>query len=298
MKKINTSNVTSTARQPFLGRSVSHLVESILEGDDSVVKGIIQDTSLATILWGLTNSTPSGATYTLTAGAIYFGGEVYQVDAQTVTVTGANKLVGTITTTYQGGDPVQLTDGNSVSVHEIRKIVFSDAASGSGSFDFGDVSGNYEDAILIINNLKDVPVVQTSSPVAATAITVNVVSGGPWTYNTDVYRYSYYILHNICHLSFKITFTVTSGAVIDKIRVPLPTGISKATTGGEPYSQRGIFAWKAAGGTTDYAMGYCNINDDGTEGNRIVCYRNDGSKNITSSTVATEVYGEISFPLA
>lgn len=298
MKKINTSNVTSTSRQPFLGRSVAHLVEAITEGDNSVARGILEDETLATILWGLTNSTSGGATYTLSAGAIYYGGEVYQVDAQTVTVTGANKLVGTITTTYQSGDPVTMTDGSTKNVHEIRKIVFSNATAGSGDFDFGNISGNYEDAVEIVSNLKAVPVVQTASPVAATTITVSTVSGGPWTYNTDVYKYSYYILHNICYLSFKITFTVTGGAVIDKIRVPLPTGISKATTGGEPYSQRGLFVWKAVGGTTDYAMGYCNINDDGTEGNRIVCYRNDGSKNITSSTVATEVYGQIAFPLA
>lgn len=298
MKKIDTSNVTSTVRQPFLGRSVTHLVESIKEGDDSIIQGVIQDTSLATILWGLTNSTPGGATYTLSAGGIYFGGEVYQVDAQTVTVTGANRLVGTITTTYQSGDPVTLSDISTANVHEIRKIVFSDAAAGSGSFDFGTIAGVYSSAILIINNLKDVPVIQTASPLAATAITVSTVSGGPWTYNTDVYAYSYYILHNICHLSFKITFTVTGGAVIDKIRIPLPLGLTKATTGAETYSQRGAFWWKAVGGTTDYTSGYVNANDDGTEGQRLVCIRNDSAVNITSSTVATVLIGHISFPLA
>lgn len=297
MKKINTSNVTSTVRQPFLGRSVTHLVESIKEGDDSIIQGVIQDTTLATILWGLTNSTPGGATYTLSAGAIYFGGEVYQVDAQTVTVTGANGLVGTITTTYQSGDPVTLSDSSTANVHEIRKIVFSDAASGSGSFDFGTIAGVYSSAILIINNLKDAPVIQTASPLAATAITVSQVSGG-WVYNTDVYAYSYYILHNICHLSFKITFTVSTGGVIDKIRIPLPLGLAKATTGGEAYSQRGSFWWKAVGGTTDYTSGFINANDDGTEGQRLVCIRNDSTKDITASTVATELRGFISFPLA
>lgn len=298
MKKINTSSVTSTVRQPFLGRSVTHLVESIKEGDDSIVKGTIQDTTLATILWGLTNSTPGGATYTLTAGAIYFGGEVYQVDAQTVTVTGVNRLVGTITTTYQSGDPVTLSDSSTANVHEIRKIVFSDAAAGSGSFDFGTIAGVYSSAILIIDNLKDVPIITSASPLAATAITVSTVSGGPWTYNTDVYRYTYYILHNILHLSFKITFTVTGGAVIDKIRIPLPLGITKTTARLEAYSMRGTFSFIAVGGTTDYAVGYINEIDDGTEGQRLVCIRNDGAKNITSSTVATELRGQISFPLA
>jgi hypothetical protein len=296
MKKINTSNVSSTSRQPFLGRSVSHLVESITEGDDSIIKGTIQDTSLATILWGLTNSTPGGATYTLTAGGIYFGGEVYSVDAQTVTVTGANRLVGTITTTYQSGDPVTMTDGTLKNVHEIRKIVFSDAASGSGSFDFGTIAGVYSSAILIIDNLKDVPVIQTATSNGLT-ITANNVSGG-FVYNTDVYAYSYYILHNICHLSFKISFTVSTGGVIDKIRIPLPLGITKATTGGETYSQRGSWIWRAVGGTTNYTIGYINANDDGTEGQRLVCYRGDAGIDITASTVATVLIGNISFPLA
>jgi hypothetical protein len=298
MKKINTSNVTSTSRQPFLGRSVTHLVESVKEGDDSIVQGIIQDTAKATILWGLTNSTPGGATYTLTAGGIYFGGEVYSVDAQTVTVTGANRLVAKITTTYQGGDPVTMTDGTLKNVHEIRKIVFSDAASGSGDFDFGYISGVYVDAIDVIDNLKAVPVVQTATSNGLT-ITANNVSG-TFGYTTDVYAYSYYILHNICHLSFKITFTVSgAGATIDKLRIPLPTGISKATTGGETYSQRGTWAWKAPTGTTDYAMGLVYANDDGTEGQRLVLYRSEGGDDeITASVVATEVTGFISFPLA
>lgn len=298
MKKIDTTQVAPNKRQPFYARHNRHLQESISEGDDSIIQGAIQDTALATILWGLTNSTPGGATYTLSAGAIYFGGEVYQVDAQTVTVTGTNRLVGTITTTYQSGEPSKFSSGALINVAQIRKIVFSDAASGSGDFDFGTIAGVYSDAILVINNLKDVPVIQTASPLAATAITVSTVSGGPWAYNTDVYAYSYYILHNICHLSFKITFTVTTGAVIDKIRIPLPLGLSKATTGAETYSQRGAFWWKAVGGTTDYTSGFINANDDGTEGQRLVCIRNDSAVNITSSTVATVLVGHISFPLA
>lgn len=296
MKKVINASIT-TAKQPYYGRTMDHVMQGIAEGDDSNVRAVIEDATKATILWGVVNSTPAGATYTLTAGAIYWAGEIYQVDAQTVTVTGANKLVATITTTYQAGDPVTMSDNTTASVHAIRKLVFSDAASGSGDFNFGTIAGVYETAIEILNNLKEVTVVQSSSPVAATAITVNTVSGGPWTYNTDVYKYAYYILHNICYLSFKITLSVTAGAVVDKIRVPLPLGLSKATTGGEPFSQRGLFIWKAPTGTTDYAMGYCNINDDGTEGNRIVCYRNDGAKNITSSVVATELYGQIAFPL-
>lgn len=298
MKKINTSNVTSTSRQPFLGRSVTHLVESVKEGDDSIVQGIIQDTAKATILWGLTNSTPGGATYTLTAGGIYFGGEVYSVDAQTVTVTGANRLVAKITTTYQGGDPVTMTDGTLKNVHEIRKIVFSDAASGSGDFDFGDISGVYVDAILIMNNLKKFPIITTSSSNGQT-IQVDVSGSGPFAYNNDVYKYSYYIERGLCHLSFKIVFDITDGAVIERVDIPLPIGIVKSTTATEAFAMRGICKFEVPTATSNYGSMTAYSDFGGAEGQRISLLRNETTTSLTWETGKTvTLRGQISFPLA
>lgn len=146
MKKINTSNVTSTVRQPFLGRSISHLKEGIMENDDSLLKAILEGISSTTyttnvplILFGCVNTgnlSGAGLPYAISAGAIYYNGEIYQVAAASGTITGANVVLLTITTTYQSGDPVTMTDGSLKNVHEIVTMNVSEAASGSGTADF------------------------------------------------------------------------------------------------------------------------------------------------------------------
>lgn len=298
MKKINTSNVTSVSRQPFLGRSVSHVMDALTESFDSTIQGLIEDISLATILWGLGNATPAGATYTLSVGAIYFGGEIYEVDAQTVTVTGSNRLVGTITTTYQSGDPVTMTDGSLQNVHEIRKIVFSNAAAGSGDFDFGTIAGIYVDAILIMNNLKKFPIITTSTSNGQT-IQVSIVGSGPFTYNNDIYKYSYYIDRGLCHLSFKIIFDITDGAVIDRIDVPLPVGIVKSTTATENFAFRGICKFQVPTATSNYGDGTVYSDFGGAEGQRVSIIRNMQTEDITWETGTTATLrGQICFPLA
>lgn len=145
MKKINTSNVTSTARQPLLGRSISHLVESVKEGDDSTVQGILNTLNIGytsndvIILYGCVltgNYSGAGNAYSVTSGAVYYNGEVYLVDAVSGTISGTNVLIGTLTTTYQSGDPVQMSDGSLKNVHEIRTFVISQAGTGTGTKDY------------------------------------------------------------------------------------------------------------------------------------------------------------------
>lgn len=134
MKKINTSNVTSTAKQPLLGRSITHLTEGIVETFDSVLKKIIYSYSAGdvVILEGLVDSGTVGVNFNISAGSVYYNGEVYQVAAASGVYAGTVAVL-TLTTTYQSGDPVQFTDGSTHNVHEINKMVISNAASGSGT---------------------------------------------------------------------------------------------------------------------------------------------------------------------
>lgn len=145
MKKINTSNVTSTARQPLLGRSITHLSEGVSENDNSLFNGILNTLNIGyttndvIILHGcvLTGSySGAGNAYSVTAGAVYYNGEIYQVDAVSGTISGTNVLIGSVSTTYQSGDPVQMSDGNLKNVHEINKIAITQAGTGTGIKDF------------------------------------------------------------------------------------------------------------------------------------------------------------------
>ena len=137
MKTIDTSNVTSSARQPLLGRSITHLNEGIVETFNSVLKNLLTNytTNDVVILEGLVDSGTAGVNYNISAGSVYYNGEVYQV------ATGSGTFAGTVavltaTTTYQSGDPVTMTDGTLKNVHKINTMVISNAATGSGTKDY------------------------------------------------------------------------------------------------------------------------------------------------------------------
>lgn len=99
--------------------------------------GSTYDTTKGYVLNGCIN-TGSGTTYTISAGSIFFNGEIYLVPAASFTISGSNVAEGIITTTQyiSDADPTDFTDGNQRNVHNIRQIVFSPALAGSGAVDF------------------------------------------------------------------------------------------------------------------------------------------------------------------
>lgn len=137
MKTIDTSNVTSSARQPLLGRSITHLNEGVMETFTSVLKNILGNYTAGdvVILEGLVDSGTAGVNYNISAGSVYYNGEVYQVAVGSGVFAGTVAVL-TVTTTYQTGDPVTLSDGSTANVHKINKMVISNAASGSGTKDY------------------------------------------------------------------------------------------------------------------------------------------------------------------
>lgn len=99
--------------------------------------GSSYDPTKGYILNGCVN-TGSGSNYVISAGSIFFNGEIFIVPAATFTISGGNVAEGAITTTQYitDADPSVFTDGVSRNVHNIRQIVFAPALSGSGSVDF------------------------------------------------------------------------------------------------------------------------------------------------------------------
>lgn len=137
MKTIDTSNVTSSSRQPLLGRSITHLNEGMVETFNSILKRIITNytTNDVVIIDGLVDSGTVGVNYNISAGSVYYNGELYQVAAGSGAFAGTVAVL-TATTTYQTGDPVTMTDGTLKNVHKINTMVISNAASGSGTKDY------------------------------------------------------------------------------------------------------------------------------------------------------------------
>jgi hypothetical protein len=138
MKKILTSSITSTARQPFLDYSLSHLQDAYTEAINSLCKRVIPSytTNDVVVLEGLVDTGTAGVNFNISAGSIYYNGEIYQIPATGVLVIAGNTAVLTLPTTYHTSDPVTMDNGTTAYVHTLRAGVIALATSGSGTKDF------------------------------------------------------------------------------------------------------------------------------------------------------------------
>lgn len=112
------------------------LLSGVVESLDAFGK-LVDAGNTAVRLFGcevtITAGTPDD--YSITAGAIYFNGEIYLVDA----FTGSSDTdipVFTITETNDPDDGHSLQDGSAYVVRRDRKLVVSMGAAGSGDFDY------------------------------------------------------------------------------------------------------------------------------------------------------------------
>lgn len=144
MNIINTSGRGQTdpnKQQPFTGPSLKFIQDSAKESLASIIIaqiGATYSVTIAYLMWGCvrTGAADAGSgAGAITAGAIFYGGEIYTVPAASYTLA-SNYAVGTIKVTNPSPDPILLKDGTSVNVHDVRQIVFTAGASGSGTFNF------------------------------------------------------------------------------------------------------------------------------------------------------------------
>jgi len=292
MKNIDTLQVVDpSVQQPFLATSLKFLQDGNIEALSNLIIGLIGSSYSASQVYILFGCVRSGAadgagsgSAAVTAGAVFFNGEVYTVDAFSTANINSQNLYSALSVTNPSPDPVTFSDGSSKNVHNVRKWLIAQAGSGSN------LVNNWLPYGITIN-------IQTSTS-TGDAITTDVVSGGPIAYNSLVTKYSYFILNKICYLNFKLTFTITTGVVCRVIRLPIPVGITINKAGGELFSFRGMANFIAPSGTTNWCPLYVNSIDDGTEGNRICLRRaTEGTDQITASTVATTILGSINFPV-
>jgi len=112
-----------------------HTQEGVSESINSFAKSLIPEGVDRCILHGCV-LTVVGAAFSLSAGAIYYQGEVYQVNAQNGTTNGLAYWV--ISVTYAALNPITYQDGISHSVHQIRQAVlqYFPGAPDVGAFAF------------------------------------------------------------------------------------------------------------------------------------------------------------------
>jgi len=134
MKKIKTTDITTSAAMPVKQGTLDHL--------QSAYKEIIQGLALQMvkggngILYGCIK-TQTGLSWSITSGYVYYNGEVYLSDAASGVLSGGQSIWGTITTTNltaANADPVQFSDGSNNNVHLIEKFVWSSNTTGTQLF--------------------------------------------------------------------------------------------------------------------------------------------------------------------
>lgn len=159
MKKVQLNGISEGVRYPLTTLFAQHIQEAYAEIVDALVKGLIEDPSKLTILNGcvIGGASPN---FTVSAGAAYYQGEIFLVDAGTVNVPSGQTLVWRIEESYRSGDPVVFSDNIPRNAHLIRKMKLVAGASGSGVADNGVVmrlleSGSLNSMLNRVSSLEE-----------------------------------------------------------------------------------------------------------------------------------------------
>lgn len=147
MKILNISNISSSNAMPIKSGTLQFLQDAHKETVAGLITNILPNPISGTvyILSGCVNS-GTGSVYNISAGFIYYNGEIFNFDGASFTLTGLQKAYARIEITqYQtNADPVTFTNGLQYSVHDIRKFVVENTITSSGLPEFKD--------FVIINN--------------------------------------------------------------------------------------------------------------------------------------------------
>lgn len=198
MKKIITSDITTGIGMPIKSGTLDHLQSAYQQAIDVMCKTTfalngngVYSTSTVYVIYGC-NQTGGGSTKNLSAGAVFYNGEIYLVPASTYTISGGNVAIANIVTSYFTGtnaDPVTFTDASIHNVHEIKQIVVSAGASGSGLVNYS----AFVFANLYFTNL-------TTANAA-----VNVGTG-----SISSCYLNYKVINGMCFLSYDVRGTIST----------------------------------------------------------------------------------------
>lgn len=143
MRILDTTPITDAAELPIKSGTLQFLQDANKELFLAVVQALLSPSynpAIMYVLYGCVNS-GAGSTYNISSGVVLWQGELFYVDATNFAATITNTAICTLgITQYVGNgvnaDPVQFTDMTEKNVHDIRKIVITQGASGSGLADY------------------------------------------------------------------------------------------------------------------------------------------------------------------
>jgi len=177
MKKIDTTNITGNQKAPYIKATHDHIKESIQDTTGNIIKGLLGSytTGDLIVLYGCVVTANIPGTSSITAGAIYYNGEIYEVDANaSLITTGSDTLVWGVVTDYRSGDPVTWSDGVDRDLHRVDKLALSAGASGSGLANYNGATVKYM--------LEGAPIYRTSAGVESVIprLKTKIIEIGDW----------------------------------------------------------------------------------------------------------------------
>jgi len=138
MKTLDLSLVTPSVGIIIQKDTLTHVTDSYEDAFDTLVKSLIPSgsyTGKLVILYGCVATGTNPGARTLTAGAVYYNGEIYQVPAASFSTTGSEIGIWTLTDLNAGSTESKFTDGSDAHVLVNNVFVFADGLSGTGTFD-------------------------------------------------------------------------------------------------------------------------------------------------------------------
>lgn len=141
MNTLDTTNETASAWSPYKVETKAFLEAAKLETFSNVIQGLlggIYQTGKVYVIWGCVDSGGGGGTFNISAGAVFYNGEIFSVDATgSFTPGGGQTAVATISDTADPtADPTNFSDNVAHDIHRIRKVAIAAGTSGSGISDF------------------------------------------------------------------------------------------------------------------------------------------------------------------
>lgn len=249
-KNLITSNIVTGAAMPIKKGTLDFLQAAYKEPIEDILKALAGFGSGFIVLQGCVNTggTLPTETATISAGTIFdtSTGTLYRVPATSFVIQASEVIVGTITTTnYTNAaeaDPVTFTNGALHNVHEIKTIVFTSAATGSGDLDYSDVEFVYSEG-------SYVPVVGAYDSADAFISAI--------TYSSAIF-YSYNLFERNLHILVRLV-AIDTPANTNKIRISLPITIpSGKSITGSAYADAYI-----TGGNVYPSFAYIAVNSGG-----------------------------------
>jgi len=198
-RKFITTDIVDPVKAPLTEKALRHINEIPNELGDSLVKAMIgaYTTGDLVILDGCVVVANIPGTSTVTAGSIYYNGEIYQVDVNASISSPSDTLVWQAVNTLVDGAQTKFSDAVDYDFLSIRKLRLVNGASGSGLANYNGATVKKHTHVGATNAA---PTAFSSSNASSISIQQNSIRKG-----------------NIVNTSIKFSCVVTVGGTLTNI---------------------------------------------------------------------------------